>query len=161
LAISVGGGILIGRTAVPTPAPTVTKAVGASPSAKPFGAVDDTWCHEYQATSTRLADAGEAAAAPRHLTAPDLPASAWTPDDTAANRRFADYLATWTPGLARLRGTADNPAFETIVETNIASTNMLVTVIRNSTYMPADFSYFRTQAAADRAILAACKELVG
>ncbi|OHV03519.1 hypothetical protein BKN37_14445, partial [Mycobacterium talmoniae] len=164
LAIGIGGGITIGRTTAPTPvtpaAPTPSTQAPA-PSARPFAAADETWCHQYQSTSTRLADAGEAAGAPRKLAASDLPATQWTPEEITANRRFADYLATWPEGMADLRASAANPALKMLIETSLSGYENLAPTISDGTYVPADFNRLRAIVAAERGILALCKELVG
>lgn len=162
LVTGTGSGLAIGHTIAPAVAPTPRPAATTpTPSVRAFAAADETWCREYQATSGRLADAGEAAGEPRHLEAQELPASSWTPDETAANRRFADYLATSGAGLAHLRETTSNPALKALIETSVAGNDAVVVAIRTGTYTPADFVGLRTLGATDRGILALCKELVG
>jgi hypothetical protein len=81
--------------------------------------------------------------------------------EAAANQAFADYLATWPSGLADLRETASNPALKALIGQVTSSYGDLATTIHNRSYAPKNFNYMRTLAASERAIVAACKELVG
>ena len=158
LAIGIGGGIAIGHTIAPAPV-TNTVEVTAEPTPSPFTDADAAWCREYNATSTRLADAGEAAGAPRSMAAPDLPATAWTVEEAAANRRFADYSDTWTPGLAKLRESAENPTLKLLVEGSDQASTTLADKIRAGTYVPADYALYRTVTGTSNALLAICERV--
>jgi hypothetical protein len=153
-----GGGIVIGRTTART-ATMATATLTATPQPKAFGDADAAWCREYGATSRRLADAGEASGAPRELAGKDLPATEWTPDEAAANQRFADYLATWTPGLAQLRETTTNPVLKLLIEGDNQVNAGLVGKIHSGSYVPADYSLYRSGSATSNATLAICDRL--
>lgn len=150
-----------GWAAAPDPTTTVrtVEVPGETPPAAIFNDADSAWCREYEATSTRLADAGEASGAPRSLAAPDLPASAWTPEEADANRRLAEYLSSWNPGLEALRGRASNPALQILMDGSGSAKNGLVEKIRSGEYLPADYSLFRSISANDKAILAVCDRI--
>ena len=159
---------IIGRITAPSPdtsstvgAPATSTATPAAPSVRPFAAADETWCKTYQVTTHRLAEAGRAVGAPRRMEAPDLPATSWTADETTANRRFAEYMATWITGLSHLRETAKHPDLKSLIETSFIEQKALVETIRSGTYVPSDFIHYRSDLAVDRGLIAICKELVG
>ena len=160
LLIGAGIGIVAGRETSTTTAPEpVTTTVEAAPQPQPFTNADSAWCREYQATSDRLAEAGRASGAPRNFAAKDLPAAAWTPEESAANARFATYLATWGPGLADLRASASNPTLKSLIEGSSATTALLVDRIQSGQYVPADANLDQSSFAMDSALLAICKEI--
>lgn len=161
-ALAVAGGMFAaGWAAAPDPT-TTTRTVevpGAPPAATTFTEADSAWCREYDATSTRLANAGEVAGAPRSIAAPDLPSTAWTPEEAAANGRLADYLAGWNPGLEDLRGRVSNPALQILMDGSATSRSALIDAIRSGSYMPADYGLFRSVSANGNAILAICDRI--
>jgi hypothetical protein len=150
-----GGGIFIGRTTASTATTTLT----ATPQPKAFDDADVAWCTEYSATSRRLADAGKAAGAPRELAGKDLPATEWTSGESLANQRFADYSDTWIPGLDRLRDSSPNPILTLLIRGSNQAERALAEKIRTSTYVPGDYSLYRTVTATSNAILAICDRL--
>ena len=155
-----GGMFAAGWAAAPSPTPEVkTVEVPGDPVAQAFTDADAAWCREYKATSARLADAGEAAGAPRSMAAADLPATAWTPEEIAANKRLAEYLSTWNPGLADLRGSVSNPALQVLLDGSGQARTALVEKIQTGSYEPADRAAYRTLTANDNAILAICDRL--
>lgn len=161
-ALAVAGAMFAaGWAAAPDPTTTVrtVEVPGETPPAAIFNDADSAWCREYEATSTRLADAGEASGAPRSLAAPDLPASAWTPEEADANRRAVEYLATWNPGLEALRSRASNPALEILMDGSAASRSELIDAVRSGSYMPADYQLYRSVSANGNAILAICDRI--
>lgn len=161
-ALAVAGGMFAaGWAAAPDPT-TTTRTVevpGAPAAAATFTAADSAWCREYEATSTRLADAGEAAGAPRSIASPDLPSTAWTPEEAGANRQAAEYLASWNPGMEALRSRATNPALQVLMDGSAKASAELVDKIRSGTYLPADRSIYRTLTANDNAVLAICERI--
>ncbi|QFS94611.1 hypothetical protein FIV07_27950 (plasmid) [Mycobacterium sp. THAF192] len=156
-----GATFAAGWAAAPDPTTTVrtVEVPGETPPAAIFNDADSAWCREYEATSTRLADAGEASGAPRSLAAPDMPASAWTPEEADANRQAADYLATWNPGMESLRSRVANPALQILMDGSAMASAELVDKIRSGTYMPADRSIWRSLTSNDNAILAICERI--
>lgn len=161
-ALAVAGGMFAaGWAAAPDPATTVrtVEVPGAPPAAATFSDADSAWCREYDATSTRLADAGEAAGAPRSLASPDMPATAWTPDEADANRRLGEYLASWNPGMEDLRSRASNPALQILMDGSAKSRSALVAKIRSGSYMPADYGLYRSVSANGNALLAICDRI--
>lgn len=160
LLIGAGIGIVVGRGTSTTTAPEpATTTVEAAPQPQSFTDADSAWCREYQAVSSRLAEAGRAAGAPRSLAAPDIAATAWTIDEVASNGRFATYLDTWGPGLASLRDRAANPALKALIDSSSNANAALAAKIRDRTYVPADASLSRDTVVAESALLAACGEL--
>lgn len=161
-ALAIAGGMFAaGWASAPDPTTTVrtVEVAAPTPAAAPFNDADSAWCREYQATSTRLADAGEASGAPRSLAAPDMPATAWSPEEADANRRLADYLATWNPGMESLRSRASNPALQVLLDGSGSAKAGLVEKIQNADYLPSDYSLFRSISANDKAILAICDRI--
>lgn len=161
-ALAIAGGMFAaGWASAPNPATTVrtVEVPGPLPAAATFTAADSAWCREYEATSTRLADAGEAAGAPRSIASPDLPSTAWTPEEAGANRQAAEYLASWNPGMEALRSRATNPALQILMDGSAKASTELVDKIRSGTYLPADRSIYRTLTANDNAVLAICERI--
>lgn len=163
LAISAAAtiGFAAGRNTAPvtaTPA-TATTTVTAEPTPQEFTAADAAWCSEYKATSQRLADAGRADGAPRSMAAPDLPATAWTPEETNTNRSLADQLAGWEPGLAGLRAHVNNSTLELLIRGSNNASTTLADKIRTGAYVPADYSLYRSVTATDNALLAICDRI--
>lgn len=161
-ALAVAGGMFAaGWASAPDPTTTVrtVEVAGATPEAAPFNEADSAWCREYNATSTRLADAGEASGAPRSLAAWDMPATAWSPEEAAANQRAVEYLATWNPGLESLRGRTSNPALQILMDGSAVSRSALIDAVQSGSYMPADYQLYRSVTANGNAILAICDRI--
>ncbi len=160
LLVGTGLGIVVGRgTSNTITSEPVTTTVESAPQPQSFTDADSAWCREYQATSTRIADAGESGGAPRTLASPDLPATAWTPEEVKANDAFARYSATWTPGLAGLQKSVANPTLKSLVDGMENSNATLADKVLARTYVPADFQLYRDVSANSNAILAICDRI--
>lgn len=153
------GGFITGRNTAPTTTTRVTTTVTAEPQHESFTAADSAWCREYMATTARLVEAGRTAGAPRSMAAPDLPATAWTPDDAATNQAVVAQSDRWNAGLADLRATVSNSMLKLLIESSFATDSELSTKIRNGTYAPSDFDLYRSTNATDNALTSICDRI--
>lgn len=157
----------VGRGTAPTAAPvaapstTVSAPAPQTPSAVPFTSADESWCRQYESTADQIADAGRAAGAPRNFVASDQPASAWTPADADTNKRFADYLSSIVGGLTPLRDSSSHPMLKSLSGQLVDDYGKMSAVVHSGTYVPANFMYYQNGDAAQMAILAVCKRLIG
>ncbi|OWL98127.1 hypothetical protein B7435_26000 [Mycolicibacterium peregrinum] len=151
-------GFAAGRGTAPVAAP-VTTTVTAEPQHVNFTPADGAWCREYLATTDRLVEAGKAVGAPRMMAAPDLPATAWSPEDADANRRMVDQSDRWNGGLASLRASVANPTLKILIEGSRSADTELGNKIRTGAYVPADFALYRSTNATDNALFAICDRI--
>lgn len=161
------GAFAIGRGTAPTAAPAAALSTTApapapqTPSVVQFTAADEGWCRQFQTTAGQIADEGKASGQPRSFVASSQPAPAWTPADADANRRFADYLSSIVAGLADLRTNATNPTLAMLIGQLVDNYSKMSAVIRDGSYVPADFSYLQTGDASQSGLAALCRGLVG
>lgn len=172
IALGLGGVALIAATALTTlgisnvtrqtnPTQATSTQTTVEPPAQIFNTRDIGWCREYQLQAEKVADQRKTLGWPRDVTARDVRASDWTPDEAKANRDFARYLALLTDETMQgLRNRAENPAIRTLINTAMVSTNSLAQVIRDGTYVPTDYSLLRTSAASSIALDDICQEIV-
>lgn len=151
-------GFAAGRGTAPVAAP-VTTTVTAEPQHVAFTAADGAWCREYIATADQLVEAGKAAGAPRTMAAPDLPATAWSPEDADANRRMVEQSDRWNGGLANLRASVANPTLRVLIEGSYSTDTELATKIRTGTYVPADFELYTSTNGTDSALVEICSRI--
>ncbi|MCA2247538.1 hypothetical protein JF729_06975 [Mycobacterium intracellulare] len=162
-----GGAFAIGRGTAPTAAPVATPSTTAAapapqtPSVVQFTAADDRWCRQFQTTAEQIADEGKAAGQPRSFAASSQPASAWAPADADANRQFANYLSNIVAGLSDLRTNATNPTLALLIGQLVDNYSKMSAVIRDGSYVPANFSYLQTGDASQNGLAALCRGLVG
>lgn len=167
LAAVAAGAFAIGRGTAPTAAPVAAPSTTApapapqTPSAVPFTTADESWCRQFQTSAEQIADEGKAAGQPRSFAASSRPASAWAPADADANRRFADYLSSIVAGLADLRAHATNPTLTVLIGQLVDNYSKMSVVIRDGSYVPANFSYLQTGDASQNGLAALCRGLVG
>ena len=152
-------GFAAGRGTAPIHTTQTTTTVTAQPQHENFTEADRAWCREYEATTTRLAAAGENADAPRQMAAADVPAAAWTPQEAADNRRVAEQSDRWNDGLSNLRSTVSNPTLKILIEGSYEADTALVEKIRRGSYVPADFALYQSVNATDNALLAICDRI--
>ena len=151
-------GFAAGRGTAPVAAP-VTTTVTAEPQHVNFTQADGAWCREYMATTDRLVEAGKAAGAPRTMAAPDLPATAWSPEDADANRRMVEQSDRWNGGLANLRTSVANPTLKVLIEGSYSTDTELATKIRTGSYVPADFELYTSTNGTDNALVDICRRI--
>lgn len=163
IALGVLGGSAAGFTAGRSTAPAatpITTTVTAEPQQQgAFTQADSAWCREYMATIDRLIESGKASGVPRAMAAPDLQASAWSPEDNAANQAMAEQSNRWNSALASLRTSTANPTLKMLIEASYTTDAELATKILNKTYKPADYDLFRATNATDNALGAICDRI--
>ncbi len=171
IALGLGGVALIAATALTTlgisnvtrqtnPPQATSTQTTVEPPAQTFNAADIGWCREYQARADNTNEQRKARGWPRDITARDVRASDWTPDEAKANQDFGRYveLLAGDP-LPSLRDRAANPAIRSLINTEMVSTNSLLQIIRDGAYVPSDYSLLRTVAASSIALDDICQEI--
>ncbi|WP_454232449.1 hypothetical protein [Mycolicibacterium fortuitum] len=152
-------GFAAGRGTAPIAAPVTTTVTDEPQQQGAFTKADGAWCREYMATIDRLIEAGKAAGAPRAMAAPDLPATAWSSEDAAANQAMAEQSNRWNSALTSLRASTANPTLKMLIDASYSTDTELAAKILDKTYKPADYDLFRATNATDNALGAICDRI--
>ncbi len=153
------GGYMAGRMSSELPSTTPATAT-ALPGARPFDSTDKTWCAEFVRSDDSVIDRGKANGWPRNIAGKDVPATAWTAEERAANAQFRQYIALFGDGSMRdLAARSHNPALTMLMNTQISATDTAVQALDAGTYQPSDYQELLSIAGTGTAIRDICEEI--